>query len=108
MDMPQLVFFGIFAAIGGTFIFKRLKYGSWTGAFLSGKIQRTVGEVVLSQSALVSRRLRVDILDGAPSEESAVGLTITMKATLGASMMPFRLTRQQALELSGLLQQATK
>ena len=108
MDYSSWLFPAFFAAIAGSFVFRRYKYGSWTGAFLSRRIQRTVGEVTLSKSAMARRVMRVDVLEGSQSEDPMVGLTITSKAAFGASMMPFKITRQQALELSTLLLAAAK
>ena len=48
MDYGTLIFLAIFALIAGHFLYGRLKYGSWTGAFLKGSIARTVGEVELA------------------------------------------------------------
>jgi len=44
----------------------------------------------------------------ARSDNDCVGLTLISKAALGASMVPYKLTRQQALDLAMLLQQAAR
>jgi hypothetical protein len=98
----------VFAGIAGTLLFKRLKYGSWTGAFVNAKIERTVGEVELG-SSLMRQKLQVHAMEvGQRPDEKYVGLTITTKTFLSAGMMPFKLTRQQALELAAMLQQAAR
>ena len=107
MDNFQLIFFAVFALIAGSFLFKRLKYGSWTGAFLKGSIEQTYGEVLLSGSAVSSQVLKVvELRDG--NGDAFVGLVITAKAPLAASMTSFRLSKDQARELSGLLSLAAK
>lgn len=108
MDLMSWLFPAFVAAMAGTFLFRRYRYGSWTGAFLSHKIQRTVGEITIRRSTMVSQVLRVDALEASQSEGPMVGLTITSKATLGASMTPFKISPQQALELSALLQAAAR
>ena len=108
MDPFSFVFFGIFAVVVGSFLYKRVKYGSWTGAFLGASIKRTVGEVTLDRFQMARRTIRVTIMGTSESTDDSVGLTLVSKAALGASMMPYKLTRQQALELSSLLQEAAK
>jgi hypothetical protein len=107
MDNYQLIFFAVFALVAGSFLFKRLKYGSWTGAFLKGSVEQTYGEVLLSGGMVSSQVLKVvDLRDD--NGEAFVGLVITAKAPLAASMTPFRLSKDQARELAGLLSMAAK
>ena len=107
MDYFSLIFFGIFALVVGSLLWGRVKYGSWTGAFLKGSIEQTYGEVVLSRSGVSSQVLKiVELRDG--DGESFVGLVITAKAPLAASMAPYRLTKDQARELAGFLNQASR
>jgi hypothetical protein len=107
MDYFQLIFFGVFALVAGSFLYGRLKYGSWTGAFLKGSIEQTYGEVLLSGGVASSQVLKVvELRDG--NGQTFVGLVITAKAPLAASMTPYRLSKDQARELSGLLSLAAK
>ena len=107
MDYFQLLFLVVFAVVAGRILFARLKYGSWTGAFLKGSIEQTYGEVLLSGGVTSSQALKVVVLrDG--NGQAFVGLVITAKAPLAASMTPYRLTKEQARELSGLLSTAAK
>jgi hypothetical protein len=108
MDYASIIIPAIVLFVGGTFLFKRVKYGSWTGAFLSGKIRRTVGEVTLHHTGMTSRTLTVNAMESANSADQFVGLVLASKAPMGASMMPFKLTRDQALDLSRLLQEAVR
>ena len=107
MDYFQLIFFGVFALVAGSFLFGRLKYGSWTGAFLKGSIEQIYGEIQLSGGVASSQVLKVvEFRDG--SGQAFVGLVITAKAPLAASMTPYRLSKDQAREPSGLLSLAAK
>ena len=107
MDYFQLIFFAVFALIAGSFLFGRLKYGSWTGAFLKGSIQQTYGEILLSGGMASSQLLKVvELRDG--NGQAFVGLVITAKAPLAASVTPYRLSKDQARELSGLLSLAAR
>jgi hypothetical protein len=107
MDYFPLIFFGVFALVAGSILFGRLRYGSWTGAFLKGSIEQTYGEVLLSGGIASSQVLKVvELRDG--NGQAFVGLVITAKAPLAASMTPFRLSKDQARELSGLLSLAAK
>ena len=107
MDYSSLIAFGVFALIAAGFLTARLKYGSWTGAFLRGHIEQTYGEVTLSRGIGSSQVLKVVALSGTGGE-AFVGLVITAKAPMGASMTPYRLSKDQARELAGLLNEAAK
>ena len=107
MDYFQLIFFAVFALIVGSILFGRMKYGSWTGAFLKGSIEQTYGEVTLARGVASSQVLKVVALRDSGGE-SFVGLVITAKAPLAASMAPYRLSKDQARELAALLTVASK
>lgn len=107
MDYFQLLFFAVFALVVGSFLFGRLKYGSWTGAFLKGSIEQTYGEVMLARGVVGSQVLKVVTLRDSGGE-TFVGLVITAKAPLAASMTPYRLSKDQARELAGLLTVASQ
>jgi hypothetical protein len=108
MDFFPLVFVAIFVLVGGRFAYGRIKHGSWTGAFLGGSIDRTFGELVLSRSAVSSQILKVVSLRDANGLEDFVGLVVTAKAPMSASMQPFKLTKSQAQELAMYLSMAAK
>src|SRR5512134_2004007 len=107
MDYFQILFFSVFALVAGSILFKRLKYGSWTGAFLKGSIEQTYGEVSLTSNFASSQVLKVVELRDS-NGEAFVGLVITAKAPLAASMTPYRLSKDQARELSSILSSAAK
>jgi hypothetical protein len=108
MDYGTVVFFAIFALIAGRFLYGRWKYGSWTGAFLKGSIGRTVGEIELARGISGSQKLTVQLMRGSDDTEEFVGLVIVAKAALAASMQPYRLSKAQARELAGYLNQAAQ
>ena len=108
MDFPFLIFAAMFVLVGGRFIYGRLKYGSWTGSFLKGKIERTVGEVSLSQAFATSQKLQVHTMRNEDDSERFVALVVTSKAPMGASMQPYKLSNSQALELASYLTKAAQ
>ena len=107
MDYGTMIFFAVFAFIAGRFVHGRLKYGSWSGAFLKGSITRTVGQVELA-SGIGSQKLTVQLMSNSDNSEEFVGLVIVAKAALAASMQPYRLSKTQARELAGYLDQAAQ
>jgi len=90
-----------------SFGWRYLRNGSLVGALLGGRLTETVGEISLASSPMTSRVLRVSLMaapDGGPQD---IGLAITSKVALGASVAPFKLSRREALELVTLLQRAS-
>ncbi len=108
MDYPQLIFFAIFVLIAGRFLYGRVKYGSWTGSFLKGSIDRTIGEVRLAAGIGGKHTLKVQILRSDDDGGRFVGLVVVSKAPLAVSMQPYRLTKAQARELASFLTQAAQ
>ena len=108
MDYPQLIFFAIFAVVVGRFLYGRFKYGSWTGSFLKGRIERTVGEVELSKSMASTQTLNIHAMKSYEGDEDFVGLVVVSKAALGASMQPYKLSKAQAQQLASFLNQAAQ
>lgn len=108
MDYPTVIFFAVFAFIAGSYVFRRLKYGSWTGAFLKGSIERTIGEVELASGMGSSQKLTIQLMKGSSNGEEFVGLVVVSKAMLAASMQPYRLSKIQARELASYLDQAAQ
>ncbi len=108
MDAFTIFFFAIFAAIAGRFIYGRVKYGSWAGSFLKGSIAQTMGEVSLSSGALSSQKLQVHAMHSDGKGEDFVALVVTAKAPMAASMQPYKLTKNQALELADYLTKASR
>ena len=106
MIYPQLLIFAVIAAILGRFLYGRLKYGSWTGSLLKGRIQRTLGEVDLQMSFGSRQKLSVYAMTNEGTGEDFVGLSVSSRAALSASMQPYKLSRSQARELADLLSRA--
>jgi len=107
MDYGTIIFLAIFALVAGRFVYGRLKYGSWSGAFLKGSITRTVGEVDLT-GGVGTQKLTVQLMSSSDNGEEFVGLVIVAKAALAASMQPYKLSKTQARELAGYLNQAAQ
>jgi len=93
-------------AIVGVFAWRFIRSGSLTGALLGGRISNTVGEVELRSSALTSRVLKVHVLETKSDVTPQVALAIVSKAPLAASMVPIKLSRDQARQLASLLEKA--
>jgi hypothetical protein len=74
---------------------------------LKGRIEQIYGEVLLSQSVATSQLLKVVELRD-PEGQAFVGLVISTKGRIGANMVPYRLSKDVARELSGLLALASK
>ena len=108
MDYPYSYFSRLFALVAARFLYGRLKYGSWTGSFLKGSIDRTIGEVQLSPGIGGTHTLKVHTLQSDQGDGAFVGLVIVSKAPLAASMQPYRLSKAQARELASFLTQAAQ
>jgi hypothetical protein len=108
MDSASIVFFAVLALVAGRFVHGRLKYGSWTGAFLKGRIDHTVGEVELVPGMGGTRMFTVQLMKSSDNSEEFVALVAVSKAAFAASMQPYRLSKAQARELAGYLNQAAQ
>ena len=107
IDPAAYIFPAFFFLFAGIFLFRFIRHGSLTGALLGGHITQTVGEISLSKNGLSSRVLKIQKMEAAVGEKPSVALSIVSKAPLGASMVPFKLTSAQAVELAKLLQIAS-
>ena len=107
-NFPEIAFAAIVVIMLGLFVYRRLKFGSWTGAFLSGSIERTIGEVEVSRGLAQSQKIRVHSMKGSESDAAFVALVMVSKAALGASMQPYKLSKAQARELATYLNQAAQ
>lgn len=98
---PALIPLAALAYLG----WRYFRSGSLVGALLGGHLKDTVGEISLP-SGLGSRVIRVSTLEpnhGGPLE---VAFAITSRTALGGSVVPFRLSREEARQLAALLQKA--
>jgi hypothetical protein len=107
MPTFQQIFPFIPLLIFAYFAWRYFKNGSLVGALLGGRLTDTIGEIDLASSSFTSRVLRVSLMAAPDGRPNDVALSITSKAALGASVVPFKLSRAQALELVALLQRAT-
>jgi hypothetical protein len=101
----EYLFFAFFAFVVGNLIWRYFRSGSLTGALLGGRIKREIGQILLVDGTVSSRKLTINAMESSDGE-SFVGLALVSKAPLGASMVPFKLTKVQAQDLVRLLQQA--
>jgi hypothetical protein len=108
MDYFALVIPAIFLLVLGRFLYGRIKHGSWTGSFLGGRIERTIGEVPLTKVFGTSQKMKVHAMRPTDRGEPFVALVVTAKAPMSASMVPYKLTRSQALELADCLKRASQ
>jgi hypothetical protein len=92
----------------GQLLYGRIRSGSWTGSFLKGTIERTIGEVSLSKVFIASQKIQVHAMRNEDAQEDFVALVITTKAPMSASMQPLKLTTGQALELADYLKRAAQ
>jgi hypothetical protein len=101
----DLYVLGFFVLLLVFFVSRYLRYGSITGFLLGGRIDQTIGEVIVSSSGMSSQVLKVGLMQS-PGKGSVVALSFVSKAVLGASLAPIALTKEQARSLSELLAQA--
>jgi hypothetical protein len=106
MPTLQQIFWFIFFTILVSFVWRYFTRGSLVGALLGGRITETIGEVQLSSSVMSSTVLKVSLLEPSGGGAPDVAIAVTSKAPLGASVVPFKLSRSQAQELVALLQRA--
>jgi hypothetical protein len=106
-------------SFGSVFIFLVLAgiaYGAFTlftkkgkAILFGGRIIRTIEGAVSSSRGMATTTLQVHVLDGnASGIQSRIGLEISSRAFLSASMMPVVLSREDALKLAAMLQQAAQ
>lgn len=101
----SFVFFVVFAAAAGSFIYKMIKHGGWRAAMFGAPIERTVGEVEGGGIKLMKVGLKVHKLGG--GREKAVGVELVAKSLGSYQMMPLTLSSMEAKKLIALLEVAT-
>jgi len=108
MHYDLLIPLGLFLLVSGPILYGRVKYGSWTGAFLKGSIGRDVGEIDLSRGIRGSQTLKVHAMKGSTGDEDFVGLVVVSKAVLAGNVQSYKLSKAQAQELARYLNQAAQ
>ncbi len=106
-DVPELLAAAVLLVLG-SFGWRYLRSGSLVGALLGGRVRERIGETTLRSGKAGSSVVRVQLLDVAREPEPRIALSIVNRSPFGASMVPVRLTRAQAQELSELLLRATR
>jgi hypothetical protein len=101
VQFPDALFFLVFAAVAGFFLFRFFKYGGLRGALYGSRIARTIGEVDLGRVAGASTTLRVHLL-----ENGTVVVEQSSRALLGASLQGVPMSRENAARLVALLMEA--
>ena len=99
------VFWAIVAFVVANLAWRYFRSGSLTGAMLGGKIQREVGQTLISSGSFSSQTLKVYSMESSDGE-SFIGMSLIYKAPLAVSMQPIKLSKSQAQDLVRLLQQA--
>ena len=107
MEFAPFLIAGIFVIVIGKVLYGRMRHGSWTGSFLNGRIERTTGEVRVQGNFIGSQTLKVHAMKSG-NEDDFVAMVLVSKAPMAASMQPIKLTKAQASELAGYLQDAAR
>jgi hypothetical protein len=95
----------VLALVGGSFIWKRIKYGSFKGAMFGSVLRSTIGEVSADQGSLVQTRLRVHLLSGRDATSSpAIGIEFIARSFASYQMIPITLTQEETRALISLLE----
>ena len=95
-------------AFVGILVWRYFRKGSLTGALIGARIASTVGEIDLAAPLGASQVLKVHVLEPGADATSQVALAIVSKAPLAASLVPIKLSREQAQHLATLLEQAAR
>ena len=101
----EYLFWGGFALVFGSFIYRIIKNGGLKAAMFSQRIIRTVGEVSGLKQSLMSNTIKVHTL-GSGSRPQAIGLEFVSKSMLSYQMVPASLSVQEARKLISLLEAA--
>lgn len=104
-DAFPFLFFLVFAAVAGSFVFKIIKHGGLKAAMFGAPIERTIGEVEGGGTRLMTVAVKVHKLDG-DSPEKAIGLEFVAKSLASYQMMPVTLSAAEARKLATLLESA--
>jgi hypothetical protein len=108
MDPAAIIFVSIFALVIGRFVYGRVKYGSWTGAFAGGRIERTIGEVSTTGGMAGRQVLKMHAMRNDDKNEIFVALGVTSRTMLSASLQLYKLSKYDAQQLASFLNQAAK
>jgi hypothetical protein len=104
---PGTLFFLIFAAVVGYFVYRMLRHGGFKGAMFGARIEHTVGEVSVEKQGPMRIALKVHALRRGDSEK-LVGIELVAKSFASYQMTPITLSVHEAQQLVSLLQNATR
>jgi hypothetical protein len=104
---PGTLFFVVFAAVIGYFVYRMLQHGGFKAAMFGARIESTVGEVTGERQFDMNVAVKVHALRRDDSEK-LVGIELVAKSFLSYEMTPITLSVHQAQELASLLQSATR
>ena len=106
-NIPQALFFVVFAGIVGFFAYRMFRFGGVKAAMFGARIHRTIGEVGGEKQGPVGVTLKVHILRRETAEK-LIGVELTAKSFASYEMMPITLSVSQAKQLVSLLESALK
>ena len=108
MDLGfEVLFFAVFAAVIGFFVYRMFRHGGFKAAMFGARIDRTVGEVSGEKQGPVGVALKVHILRREAAEK-LVGVEFISKSFASYQMMPITLSTSQAQQLASLLNEAVR
>jgi hypothetical protein len=103
----EVLFFAVFAAIVGFFVYRMIRHGGVKAAMFGARIDRTVGEVSGEKQGPVGVALKVHILQREAAER-LIGVEFVAKSFASYQMMPITLSTSQAQQLASLLNEAVR
>jgi hypothetical protein len=103
----EVLFFTVFAAVIGFFVYRMLRHGGFKAAMFGARIDRTVGEVSGEKQGPVGVALKVHILRREAAEK-LIGVEFVAKSFASYQMMPITLSASQAQQLASLLNEAVR
>ena len=106
-DAFETLFFVVFFAIVGYFVYRMIRHGGFKAAMFGARIDRTVGEVSGEKQGPMGIALKVHILRR-DAAEKLVGVEFVAKGFASYQMMPVTLSVAQAQQLASLLNDAVR
>ena len=103
----ETLFFVVFFAIVGYFVYRMIRHGGFKAAMFGARIDRTVGEVNGEKQGPMSIALKVHILRREAAEK-LIGVELVAKSFASYQMIPVTLSITQAQQLTSLLNDAVR
>jgi hypothetical protein len=105
VNIPEQIFWFVFAAVAIYFVFNIFRRGGLRGALFNAQISETLGEVEATGPKLITQHLKVHVLER--GDERLVGIEVKSTSVASYQMLPVVLKPDQARELAALLQKAS-